>query len=112
MYLYFLVIKTMFVKEGYTVNFSCPFRAVTTPITWRGPQNLTTYSINNIINRDIFQIHKVTVNGNSTTGRYNLSISNFSMADAGLYRCDTLINTHSMRHEIIVHIAGKILMSN
>lgn len=102
----------MFVKEGYTVNLSCPFRAVTTQITWRGPPNLTTYSINNIVNRAIFKIHKVTVNKNSVTGRYNLSISNFSMADAGLYRCDTLINRISMKNETIVHIAGKILMAN
>lgn len=110
--LYFEAGNTVFVTEGNTVNFSCPFKAVTTPITWRGPQNLTTFSINNNINMQIFKFQRITVIGNSAIGQYNLSISNFTRKDAGLYRCDTMLNNLAIKHEIVVQIAGKILIYN
>lgn len=97
---------TVFVKRGSTVNFSCPFIAVTTPITWRGPPNLTIYSINKKVNRQIDKLNRIDVNGNSTPQQYNLSIFNFTKIDIGVYRCDTLINKHSMKHFIEVNIAG------
>lgn len=46
------------------------------------------------------------MNGNLTTQKYNLSVSNFTTTDAGLYRCETIINKTSKRHEIEVHLAG------
>lgn len=110
---YFIVERTtIFVKEGHTVNFSCPFKAVTTPITWRGPQNLTTYSIDNDINMQIFKFQRITVIENSESRQYNLSISNFTRADAGLYRCDTMLNKQAIKHEVVVQIAGKIHIYN
>lgn len=96
----------MFVMRGATVNLSCPFKAVTTPISWQGPPNLTIYSKNRKINRQIDNVNRIFVNGNIEKHQYNLSISNFTSSDTGLYRCDTLINRRSMRHELLVHIAG------
>lgn len=89
-----------------TVNFSCPFIAVTTPITWRGPPNLTIYSINKKVNRQIDKLNRIDVNGNSTMQQYNLSVFNFTTIDTGVYRCDTLMKKHFMKHEIEVNIAG------
>ncbi|XP_071142049.1 lachesin-like [Mytilus edulis] len=97
--------QTVFVKKGLTVDLSCPFQAVTNPIIWRGPPNLKRYSINNNINSHIGKLDRISVNGNLTTQKYILSISNFTTTDAGLYRCETILNQTSKRHEIEVHLA-------
>ncbi|VDI00372.1 Hypothetical predicted protein [Mytilus galloprovincialis] len=96
--------QTVFVEEGLTVDLSCPFQAVTNPIIWRGPPNLKRYSIDNKINIYIGKLDKISVKGNLTTQMYNLSISNFTTTDAGLYRCETILNQTSKRHEIEVHL--------
>ncbi|CAC5422611.1 unnamed protein product [Mytilus coruscus] len=100
-----LATQRMYVKSGSVANLSCPYETQDVSIKWRGPKNLTIYSINNNVNVQIDVSSRLKVNVESITGTYNLLVLNFTSADTGLYRCDTILNKHSVQHEIVVNVA-------
>lgn len=100
----------MYVKSGSVAHLSCPYGTQNVSVKWRGPKNLTIYSINNEVNAQIDVSFRLKVNIDITTGNYDLFVLNFTSADIGLYRCDTVLNNHSVQHEIVVNVAGNIIV--
>lgn len=109
MVVFFIAKQKMYVKSGSVANLSCPYETQDVSVKWRGPQNLTIYSINNEVNVQLDISSRLKVNVESTTGTYNLLVLNFTSEDTGLYRCDTILNKHSVQHETFVNVAGNIM---
>lgn len=80
-------------------------------MVWRGPKQLTTYSIDLVINEDLEQKDNIKITKNMTIGNYILRILNFGNENEGLYQCDSVVNGKLTIYKVKVKSAGKFVSS-
>lgn len=93
---------------GSTAELNCPFKKTTDALIWRGPQQLSTYAIDNKVNIDIPHSSRIQISGNFTAGEYILKLHNFTKDDEGTYQCDTISNNTAVKFKIVMQIAGMV----
>ncbi|CAC5405671.1 unnamed protein product [Mytilus coruscus] len=88
-----------YVKTGSSLTFNCPFKSASKPVVWRGPPNLIIYSIDDKVNKNIYNQHQLTVTEDSVKGQYILRIMNCTEDCSGIFRCDTVIDGLAVEQE-------------
>ncbi|CAC5388656.1 TTN [Mytilus coruscus] len=97
----------MYVNFGSDASFVCPFLGSKDEVIWRGPQRLSLYSTNAIVNQARSQFNRIRITGNHTAGEYIMIIENFSNDDEGLYACDTVEDGRGRQYFISAVVAEK-----
>lgn len=100
----------IYAKEGYPVTLTCPVKTHFEPFTWRGPRNLTIYSIGNKCNPYLPQHDNIAITGDHSAGEYKLKLQQYTLSAAGHYQCDIVVNGKPAIFDIIVRTAGKTFL--
>ncbi|CAC5412708.1 unnamed protein product [Mytilus coruscus] len=95
----------LYVTLGSTAEFNCPYKETTDAVIWRGPQQLSTYAVNNKINKNVPNSRRIKIDGNFAAGEYILKLLNFTKDDEGTYQCDTINNDKALKFKIEALIA-------
>lgn len=93
---------TIYGYEGQTVILKCPLTrpAVSSRTTWRGPPGNIIFYRNNDKNPSIDRGERLSVMLNTTSGAYNLRITNITIGvDDGIFSCE--VNTNPIQQYFI-----------
>lgn len=103
---YYIVVynqnRTVYGYVGYTVILICPLSppAESGRTTWRGPPSNIRYFINDNKNPSIDRGERLSVILNTTSGAYNLRITNLAIGvDDGMFSCE--VNTNPFQQYFV-----------
>lgn len=82
----FLAGEVSYHSENETVILPCQKQSYD-DIVWLGPPNLTTYAIEETINKKLSKLNRLSIVHSNINSTYNLKIRYFSIDDEGLYKC-------------------------